>query len=90
MTKLFGHFRTFLIRFTKREVYEKSVYEKGGVEGCSNRAQKTHSFVRTHVLDSKLTLTHHKRNDAGERAGVCVCEKERESERKRERIKTAS
>ena len=32
--------------------------------------KKTHSLERTHVLDSKVTLTHHERNDAGrEREG---------------------
>lgn len=38
-----------------------------GWRGRSNGAQKkkTHSFQRTHILDSKVTPTHHKRNDAG-------------------------
>lgn len=27
--------------------------------------KKTHSLVRTHVLDSKVTLTHRERNDGG-------------------------
>lgn len=35
------------------------------MEGCSNRAQKAHSFEGTHILDSKVTLTYHERNDAG-------------------------
>ena len=44
---------------------------RGGAEGRSNGVQKkTHSLERTHVLDSKVTLTHHERNDAGrEREG---------------------
>lgn len=27
--------------------------------------KKTHSLARTHVLDSKVTLTHRERNDGG-------------------------
>lgn len=35
-----------------------------------HKKKKPHSFERTHILDSKVALTHHKRNDAGrERRG---------------------
>lgn len=36
-----------------------------GWRGAQIGHKKTHSFERTHVLDSKVTLTHHERNDAG-------------------------
>lgn len=43
-----------------------------GVVGGSDGARKTHSSERTHILDSKVALTHHMRNDAG-CVYVCVC-----------------
>lgn len=46
---------------------EKNVrlYQRRGGGGAQIGHKKTHSFERTHVLDSKVTLTHHERNDAG-------------------------
>lgn len=31
----------------------------------TKKKKKTHSLERTHVLDSKVTLTHRERNDGG-------------------------
>lgn len=59
--------------------------KKGGVAGRSNRAQKTHSFERTHVLDSKVTLTHHERNDSGWEGGREEEKGEKEKEKGGER-----
>lgn len=36
--------------------------------------KKTHSFERTHILDSKVALTHHTRNDAGRESGEGIKE----------------
>lgn len=72
--------------FCKKESWKRMCdCNRGGVEGCSNRAQKTHSFERTHILDSKVTLTHHERNDAGRER-----REEREKEEKSSEEKNSS
>lgn len=46
----------------------KEGWRGGGVVKAGTK--KTHSLARTHVLDSKVTLTHRERNDGGrERRG---------------------
>lgn len=42
-----------------------TVTEEGRWGAQIGHKKKTHSFERTHVLDSTVTLTHPKRNDAG-------------------------
>ncbi|KAF3839640.1 hypothetical protein F7725_018357 [Dissostichus mawsoni] len=42
-----------------------TVPEEGRRGAQMGYQKKTHSLERTHVLDSKVTLTHHERNDAG-------------------------
>lgn len=45
---------------------ECATVTKEGWRGAqSGHKKKTHSLVRTHVLDSKVTLTHRERNDGG-------------------------
>lgn len=43
----------------------ESVTEEGWRGPQIGHTQKTHSFARTHILDSKVTVTHQERNGAG-------------------------
>lgn len=65
--------------YEKKAGKECATVPEEGRRGSQIGHKKTHSFERTHVLDSKVTLTHHERNDAG---------REREGERVRARRKT--
>lgn len=49
----------------KKPVKECATVTEEGWRSAEIGHKKTHSLERTHVLDSKVTLTHHKRNDAG-------------------------
>ena len=46
-----------------KAVKECATVTKEGWRGAQNGHKKTHSLARTHVLDSKVTLTHRERND---------------------------
>lgn len=51
--------------YQKKPRKECATVIEEGWRGAQTGHKKTHSFERTHVLDSKVTLTHHERNDAG-------------------------
>lgn len=48
-----------------KAVKECATVTKEGWRGAQSGHKKTHSLARTHVLDSKVTLTHRERNDGG-------------------------